>query len=87
MVASRETNPHAAAQGSDVPMLAADWSAESLAEVAIRFLTDPDLARRHTEAVRLASDKYNWDRTALSLVDLFRKVLSMPRRSLKLREA
>jgi glycosyltransferase involved in cell wall biosynthesis len=80
MVASLTSNSQAHALGSDVPLLAVDWSAESLADVATRFLADPDLARRHTEAVRLASDQYNWDRTATSLVELFRSILAMPRR-------
>jgi glycosyltransferase involved in cell wall biosynthesis len=80
MVASLTANPKAAALGAGVPLLATDWSADSLADVAGRFLTDPDLARRHTEAVRMASDQYNWGRTASSLVTLFRSVLSMPRR-------
>jgi glycosyltransferase involved in cell wall biosynthesis len=80
MVESLAANTNAPALGTDVPLLAADWSVESLAAVATRFLADPDLARRHTDAVRLASDQYNWGRTASSLVTLFRGVLAMPRR-------
>jgi glycosyltransferase involved in cell wall biosynthesis len=80
MVASLGTSSEAAALGRDVPVLAANWSDESLADVAVRFLRDPDLARRHTEAVRLASVQYNWGRTASSLATLFRSVLAMPKR-------
>ena len=66
--------------GDDVPVLAANWTPEGLAEVACRFLADPDLARRHTDAVRDAGTHYSWGRTASSLVGLFRDVLALPKR-------
>jgi glycosyltransferase involved in cell wall biosynthesis len=66
--------------GGDVPLLASDWTASSLADVACRFLDDPDLARRHCDAVLEAGGLYSWERTASSLVGLFRDVLAMPRR-------
>ncbi len=66
--------------GIDVPLLASDWTPAALADVACRFLDDPDLARRHCDAVREAGALYSWERTASSLVGLFRDVLAMPRR-------
>lgn len=80
MVESLRTNEQARELGLDVPVMASDWSAESLADVAVRFLGDPDLARRHAKAVRLASHQYSWSRTASSLVSLFETILTMPRR-------
>jgi glycosyltransferase involved in cell wall biosynthesis len=66
--------------GTDVPMLARDWSPEALAEVAIAFLSDPDLARRHSAALNDAGRHYSWSRTADALVETFRESLSQPRR-------
>jgi glycosyltransferase involved in cell wall biosynthesis len=66
--------------GSDVPLLARDWSPEALAEVAIAFLSDPDLARRHCAALNDAGRHYSWSRTADALVETFRESLSQPRR-------
>ncbi len=66
--------------GADVPMLARDWSPEALAEVAIAFLSDPDLARRHSAALNDAGRHYSWSRTADALVETFRESLSQPRR-------
>jgi glycosyltransferase involved in cell wall biosynthesis len=66
--------------GTDVPLLARDWSPEALAEVAIAFLSDPDLARRHSSALNDAGRHYSWPRTADALVQTFRESLSQPRR-------
>jgi glycosyltransferase involved in cell wall biosynthesis len=66
--------------GTDVPMLARDWSPEALAEVAIAFLSDPDLARRHSAALNDSGRHYSWSRTADALVETFRESLSQPRR-------
>jgi len=66
--------------GSDVPRLASSWDATALAETAIAFLQDPDLSRRHTEALALAGTNYRWDRTADALVRLFRDTMSRPKR-------
>ena len=65
---------------SDVPVLAKCWSAEELAGVAERLLTDADLRRRHVEAVRDAGHRYDWTTTAQTLTTLFREVLATPRR-------
>ena len=67
-------------RGSDVPMLARDWSPGALAEVAMAFLRDPDLARRHSAALNDAGRHYSWSRTADALVNTFRESLSQPRR-------
>lgn len=67
--------------GTDVPVLAADWSSEALSSVACRFLDDPDLARRHVEALVAASDRYSWAASGDALVRLFRRTLASPRRS------
>ena len=80
MIESLRENTQARELGGDVPVLASDWSPESMADVATRFLSDPDLARRHTNAVQLASRQYTWERTASSLVSLFGTILAMPRR-------
>jgi hypothetical protein len=80
LVASLKENPLARGLGADVPVLASAWDATALADVAIKFLGDPDLARRHTNAIRMASQQYSWARTADSLVELFRNVLATPRR-------
>ena len=66
--------------GTDVPLLARDWSPEALAEVAIAFLSDPDLARRQSGALNDAGRHYSWSRTADALVEAFRESLSRPRR-------
>lgn len=66
--------------GTDVPRLARDWSPEALAEVAVAFLSDPDLARRHSAALNEAGRHYSWSRTADALVETFRESLSQPRR-------
>jgi glycosyltransferase involved in cell wall biosynthesis len=66
--------------GADVPVLARDWSPEALAEVAIAFLSDPDLARRHCAALNDSGRHYSWSRTADALVETFRESLSQPRR-------
>ncbi len=66
--------------GPDVPLMASCWDPEALAEVALRFLGDPDLARRHVDALRLSGQSYRWDRTADTLVRLFRETLGQPKR-------
>jgi glycosyltransferase involved in cell wall biosynthesis len=66
--------------GTDVPLLARDWSPEALAEVAIAFLSDPDLARRHSAALNDSGRHYSWSLTADALVETFRESLSQPRR-------
>ena len=66
--------------GSDVPVLAADWTPEALADAAERLLRDPDLALRHAETLRAAARHYSWSTTAAALVDLFRSTLARPRR-------
>jgi glycosyltransferase involved in cell wall biosynthesis len=80
LVASLKEDSQARDLGPDVPLLATGWDAPALADVAIRFLRDPDLARRHTDAVRVASQQYSWARTAESFVTLFRSVLASPGR-------
>ncbi len=80
MIESLHSSDRAREFGTDVPVLAADWSAEALADVASRFLRDPDLARRHTRAVQFASRQYSWSRTASSLVALFTAILALPPR-------
>ena len=66
--------------GADVPLLAKNWDSAALADVALSFLRDPDLKRRHTQAVSLAGQQYRWDRTADTLVRLFRETLGRPKR-------
>ena len=68
------------AAGDDVPVLAADWTPGSLADAGERLLNDPDLARRHAEALREAGRRYSWSVTADALVELFRATLAQPRR-------
>lgn len=72
--------PSPLAFGDDVPVLAADWTPEALADAAVALLTDPDRARRHREAVAAAGARYSWDRTAATLVRLFREALARPAR-------
>ncbi len=66
--------------GIDVPLLASEWSAEALSAVACRLLDDPDLARRHVEALAEAGDRYSWAASGDALVRLFRQALARPRR-------
>ena len=66
--------------GHGVPRLARSWDPRALADTALAFLRDPDLARRHVGAVRAAGRAYRWDRTADTLVALFRDTLAQPKR-------
>ena len=79
---SKAEDPAAAAQqfGADVPRLAPSWDADALADTAVAFLRDPDLGRRHVAAVAVAGRAYRWDRTADTLVALFRDTLARPKR-------
>ena len=67
--------------GTDVPVLAADWSSEALSSVACRLLNDPDLARRHVEALVAAGDRYSWAASGDALVRLFRRTLASRQRT------
>jgi glycosyltransferase involved in cell wall biosynthesis len=66
--------------GDDVPILANGWDVDSLAQVALRFLGDPDLARRQAAALQAAGRHYRWNETADALVTLFRETLARPKR-------
>ncbi len=66
--------------GDDVPVLAQDWSADSLATAALSLLADPGLAHRHVEALVAAGERYSWKASAEALVLMFRNVLGQPRR-------
>ncbi len=79
---SASADPAATARefGCDVPLLAQTWDADALADTALAFLRDPDLARRHVGAVAAAGRTYSWNRTADTLVTLFRDTLGQPKR-------
>ena len=66
--------------GADVPRFATSWDAAALADTALAFIADPDLSRRHVAAVAAAGRAYRWDRTADTLVTLFRDTLGRPKR-------
>ena len=66
--------------GADVPVLAPGWKPHALADVAERLLSDPDLARRHTEAVLRLGARYTWTATASALTALFREALARPKK-------
>lgn len=63
---------------SAVPVSAADWSPESLADAAEQLLRDPALSRSQIEAVRSAATKYTWDSTADQAVHFYRELLARP---------
>lgn len=67
--------------GDDVPLLASSWTPTVLADLAQRLLGDPALAARHGEALVRAGHRYSWALHAEVLVQLFRDVLGLPRRS------
>jgi glycosyltransferase involved in cell wall biosynthesis len=77
---ARSVDPQGRSFGADVPLLAPDWDPAALARIATAFLRDPDLSRRHAQALALAGGNYRWDRTAATLVELFRRTLGQPRR-------
>jgi glycosyltransferase involved in cell wall biosynthesis len=68
---------------SDVPLLAANWSADTLADLAEKLLRDPALRNRHVAAIAQAGRALRWDAHGAALTDLFRSVLARPRPNLR----
>lgn len=66
--------------GAGFPMLSPDWSAESLADLALKFLSDPAVSAQQVQSILRASAHYSWTATADSLVGLFRNLLAEPSR-------
>jgi glycosyltransferase involved in cell wall biosynthesis len=64
----------------DLPVAAADWSPEALAEATENVLGDPRAASANVEATLRSGAAFNWGRTAAALADVYRDVLSRPRR-------
>ena len=70
--------PALAERLSALPVLAADWSAEALADACERLLGDPDLAARQ---VRLTNDhlaEFSWEANVEALVSAFRSLMGRP---------
>ncbi len=65
---------------SGFPMLSPDWSAESLAALALKFLSDPAVSDLQVQSILRASAHYSWGATADALVVLFRNLLAEPSR-------
>ncbi|MCZ7527356.1 MAG: glycosyltransferase [Acidimicrobiia bacterium] len=63
-----------------LPVEAADWRPERIADAVESLLRDPDLARRQVEASLAAGAGYSWDDTAEGLVRMYRTVLALPAR-------
>jgi glycosyltransferase involved in cell wall biosynthesis len=60
-------------------LFAADWTAESLADVAEVLLRDPAARARQVSAVAQAGRALRWEAHGAALVALFRSVLGRPR--------
>jgi glycosyltransferase involved in cell wall biosynthesis len=64
----------------DIPVVARDWSPDTLAAAAADLLNDPALARAQVESCLAIGTKYTWEGTAERLTDLYRHVLTLPPR-------
>ncbi len=63
-----------------VPVVAADWSPESLAAAAEKLLTDNVLAKAQIASCLDVATNYTWAATAERLTELYRRTMSLPPR-------
>jgi glycosyltransferase involved in cell wall biosynthesis len=64
----------------DLPVTAADWSPEALAEATLALLADPALATAQLQAIQRGGERFRWASTAAALVDFYRALLARPAR-------
>ncbi|HVF12973.1 MAG TPA: glycosyltransferase [Acidimicrobiales bacterium] len=72
--------PLAELSGS-LPVSAADWSAEALADATEALLSDRAVADAQVRHLLAAGGDYSWDACAAKLVEVYRTVLALPARS------
>jgi glycosyltransferase involved in cell wall biosynthesis len=63
-----------------VPVAAASWDPDELAECCQRLLEDPQLASEQVTATLKCGSRYTWDETAAGLVRAYRELLAQPAR-------
>jgi glycosyltransferase involved in cell wall biosynthesis len=61
-----------------LPVTAASWAPEALADAAEALLWDPTLAAAQVQATLAAGRDLTWDATAARLVDVYRALLARP---------
>jgi glycosyltransferase involved in cell wall biosynthesis len=64
----------------DLPAAPADWSLEELTKTADSLLRDPALARQQIDAITQDTKRYDWENTAVGVLDVYRAVLARPPR-------
>ena len=64
----------------ELPVEAADWSPEALADAAERLLTDPGLVPKQLSAALDAGSRYTWAGTAERMTVMYRTLLARPAR-------
>jgi glycosyltransferase involved in cell wall biosynthesis len=64
----------------DIPVVAEDWSPDTLADAADSLLTNQAQARIQVESCLAAATKYTWAATAERLAELYRHVMALPPR-------
>jgi glycosyltransferase involved in cell wall biosynthesis len=63
-----------------LPVGAANWTPQALADAAEALVRDPALAQQQVSAALEAGTSYTWDRTAANLVRVYRSILARPSR-------
>lgn len=66
--------------GGRIPVVAADWSTETLVECAEALLRDPALAKAQVEASLGAGAEYTWARAAEEFASAYRALIAAPPR-------
>ena len=64
----------------DLPVKAADWGPDAMADAAEEVLGDPEIARAQVAGALRSGQDFTWDATAAKLVSVYRSLLAAPAR-------